>query len=90
MMMMHRKWCYETGGHRSPFGGQGRQLAASQQGALAQDSFVRRRDEQPLLYRALNMSRMGTGPPLVVTEGITPFHFSTAVLCTSIFRNSSN
>ena len=40
--------------------------------------------------RALNTSNMGTGPPLVTTEGITPFHFSTAVLRTSICRNSSN
>ena len=46
--------------------------------------------EQPLLYRALNTSSMGTGPPLVTTEGITPFHFSTAVCCTSILRNSIN
>ena len=30
--------------------------------------------------RALNTSNIGTGPPLVTTEGITPFHFSTAVL----------
>ena len=36
-------------------------------------------DEQPLLYlRGLNTSNIGTGPPLVTTVGITPFHFSTA------------
>ncbi len=36
-------------------------------------------DEQPLLYcRALNTSNIGTGPPLVTTVGITPFHFSIA------------
>ena len=35
--------------------------------------------EQPLFYLPLNTSNMGTGPPLVTTEGITPFHFSTAV-----------
>lgn len=36
--------------------------------------------EPPLLYLPLNTSNMGTGPPLVTTEGITPFHLSTAVL----------
>ena len=36
-------------------------------------------DEQPLLYgRPPNTSNIGTGPPLVTTVGITPFHFSTA------------
>ena len=31
------------------------------------------------LYRcALKTSNMGTGPPLVTTLGITPFHFATA------------
>ena len=36
-------------------------------------------DEQPLLYgRLANTSNIGTGPPLVTTVGITPFHFSTA------------
>ncbi len=35
--------------------------------------------KQPLLYRVLNTSSMGTGPLPVTTEGITPFHFSTAV-----------
>jgi hypothetical protein len=35
--------------------------------------------EAPLYRPELNTSSMGTGPPLVTTEGITPFHFSTAV-----------
>ncbi len=46
--------------------------------------------EQPLLYRPPNTFNIGIGPPLVTTEGITPFHFSIAVCRTSILRNSIN
>ncbi len=51
----------------------------------------RRSHVQPLLYcPALNTSNMGTGPTLVTTWGMSPFHFPTAALWTSICLNRSS
>ena len=50
--------------------------------AISTQSFLRvhvRAGPEMLLYcRSAKTSNIGTGPPLVTTVGITPFHFSTA------------